>query len=105
MYIVQAGSNRAPIVRKMLRLGLLVLSLSVSATALVSPFSNSGYEVRSRSRRDTLCSIATVGAFLIGSQGAVAASQEEIDKANIVKGYKRLSYLLDNWEEKTTNCK
>lgn len=34
-----------------------------------------------------------------------AMSQEEIDKANIVKGYKRLQYLLDNWEKETTVCK
>eukprot|EP00543_Licmophora_paradoxa_P001985 CAMPEP_0202457100 /NCGR_PEP_ID=MMETSP1360-20130828/14194_1 /ASSEMBLY_ACC=CAM_ASM_000848 /TAXON_ID=515479 /ORGANISM="Licmophora paradoxa, Strain CCMP2313" /LENGTH=260 /DNA_ID=CAMNT_0049077089 /DNA_START=36 /DNA_END=818 /DNA_ORIENTATION=- len=32
-------------------------------------------------------------------------SQEEQDKANIVKGYKRLNYLLDNWEKETTVCK
>jgi hypothetical protein len=34
-----------------------------------------------------------------------AASQEETDKANIVKGYKNLQYLLDNWEKETTVCK
>lgn len=32
------------------------------------------------------------------------ASQEEIDKANIVKGYDRLNYLLDNWVKETTIC-
>lgn len=33
-----------------------------------------------------------------------ASNQEEIDKANVVKGYKRLQYLLDNWEKETTVC-
>lgn len=37
---------------------------------------------------------------------AVAAdSQEDIDKANILKGYSRLKYLLENWEKETTVCK
>lgn len=58
----------------------------------------------SLSRRDTLGSLVTAG-ILLGSQPALAASQEEIDKANIVKGYKRLQYLLDNWEKETTICK
>mmetsp|Transcript_30323 Transcript_30323/g.73777 ORF Transcript_30323/g.73777 Transcript_30323/m.73777 type:complete len:256 (-) Transcript_30323:171-938(-) len=31
-------------------------------------------------------------------------SQEDIDKQNVVKGYKRLQYLLDNWEKETTVC-
>ena len=29
----------------------------------------------------------------------------EIDKQKILAGYKRLNYLLDNWEKETTNCK
>lgn len=33
------------------------------------------------------------------------ASQETQDKEKIVKGYQRLSYLLDNWEKETTSCK
>lgn len=91
----------------MLFLCLTVLSLWVSASGLVYPLSNppTGNDVTSRIRRDTLGSIVTVGALLVGSRGAEAASQEEIDKGNIVKGYTRLSYLLDHWEEKTTNCK
>jgi hypothetical protein len=31
-------------------------------------------------------------------------SQEASDKAKIVKGYQRLTYLLDNWEKETTIC-
>ena len=51
--------------------------------------------------------MAVVGAtLLVGAQPSVAAaSQEDIDKANIAKGYKRLVYLLDNWEKETTTCK
>jgi hypothetical protein len=36
---------------------------------------------------------------------AATASQEQKDKENIVKGYSRLQYLLDNWEKETTVCK
>jgi len=36
---------------------------------------------------------------------ANAYAQEATDKENIKKGYKRLIYLLDNWEEETTICK
>ena len=34
-----------------------------------------------------------------------ASSQELRDKENLVRGYNRLQYLLDNWEEETTVCK
>jgi len=86
---------------------ILILSLWMNASALVSPVSNrpTHIEVTSWNRRDALSSIVSVGAVLVGSRGAAAASQEDIDKENIVKGYKRLCYLLDHWEEKTTNCK
>lgn len=59
----------------------------------------------SLSRRETLGSIAAASSILLGLQPAFAASQEDIDKANVVKGYKRLQYLLDNWEKETTVCK
>jgi hypothetical protein len=86
---------------------ILILSLWVNASALVSPISNAPtrIEVPSWNRRVAFGSIVSVGALLVGSRAAVAASQDEIDKENIVKGYRRLSYLLDHWEEKTTNCK
>jgi hypothetical protein len=41
----------------------------------------------------------------MGVEPALATSQEETDKTNILKGYKRLNYLLDHWEEETTVCK
>ena len=48
---------------------------------------------------------STAGTVLSFSTPAFGASkQEEIDKANVVKGYNRLQYLLDNWEKETTVC-
>ncbi len=35
---------------------------------------------------------------------AAKMSQEDVDKQNVVKGYQRLQYLLDNWEKETTIC-
>ena len=34
-----------------------------------------------------------------------AYPQEDADKEKIVKGYRRLEYLLENWEKETTFCK
>jgi len=49
--------------------------------------------------------VSTTGAILSFSSPAFADSkQEETDKVNVVKGYKRLQYLLDNWEKETTVC-
>lgn len=50
---------------------------------------------------------ATSAAALVSAQpqaAHAAASQEAADKAKIVKGYQRLTYLLDNWEKETTIC-
>jgi hypothetical protein len=57
---------------------------------------------------DSSLAMTSSGVFLlVGNKPAVAAapSQQEVDQANIVKGYKRLQYLLDNWEKETTVCK
>ncbi|KAL7528464.1 hypothetical protein ACHAWF_002569 [Thalassiosira exigua] len=43
--------------------------------------------------------------ILAPSPAAAASSQQQKDKDNIVKGYNRLQYLLDNWEAETTVCK
>lgn len=88
----------------MVRTPLLVILFCTSVNAWVLPTSNIRPDV-STSRRETLAQIVGVGTFLLGSKPALAASQEEIDKANIVSGYKRLVYLLDNWEKETTVCK
>jgi hypothetical protein len=60
-------------------------------------------------RRDLLGIVATASAVALSglcfnSQPVLALSQEEQDKANILKGYQRLQYLLDNWEKETTVC-
>ena len=34
-----------------------------------------------------------------------SSSQVQKDKENLVRGYNRLQYLLDHWEEETTVCK
>ena len=49
------------------------------------------------------CSI-TVAVTSTWVPPAFAVTQEDKDKANILKGYQRLNYLLDNWEEETTVC-
>ena len=49
------------------------------------------------------CSIAAV-VTTTWVPPALAVTQEEKDKANILKGYQRLNYLLDNWEKETTVC-
>lgn len=49
------------------------------------------------------CSIAAV--TNVGAvRPAFAVTQAEKDKANIINGYQRLNYLLDNWEKETTVC-
>jgi len=79
----------------------LLLCFAAAANAWLAP--ENGVTV---SRRAALVgSIAGATAAVFGAQPAFAASQEEIDKTNIVKGYKRLQYLLDNWEKETTVCK
>lgn len=59
------------------------------------------------SRRGFICSSLGLGSLVLLSSGQpafAAAKQEEIDKANLVKGYQRLQFLLDNWEKETTVC-
>ncbi len=64
-------------------------------------------------RRDLLTS-SLVGTIVVGTSSASSpswaaslsgGSQDDKDKENIVRGYKRLQYLLDNWEKETTVCK
>jgi hypothetical protein len=60
----------------------------------------------SKGRREFFASLGVIGSLVLTSQPALAAvSQEDKDKANILKGYQRLQYLLDNWEKETTVCK
>jgi hypothetical protein len=61
----------------------------------------------------TACSTIIAGTTAVSSihpEEAIAATadksypQMKTDKENIVKGYKRLDYLLTNWEKETTIC-
>lgn len=65
----------------------------------------------SHGRRDFLASliVGSTTPWLFSSPASAAATassqqQQEKDKANIVAGYKRLQYFLDNWEAETTVC-
>ena len=73
-----------------------------------------GNEETENGRRDFIgtafglgVSATTAGLVLVsGGQPALAAAtnQPEIDKANVIKGYQRLQFLLDNWDKETTVC-
>jgi len=58
-------------------------------------------------RRSFLTTVATASTALVmqptKSIAAGSGSMDE-DKAKIVSGYKRLTYLLDNWDKETTTC-
>ena len=50
-------------------------------------------------------SLPFANAATTSSSSSPASSQERRDKENLVRGYNRLQYLLDNWEDETTVCK
>jgi len=78
-----------------MKLFALISLMFVSATtALVQP----------QQRREFFHRVTFVTSSLV-TQPALAASQDDKDKANLLKGYQRLQYLLDNWEKETTVCK
>jgi hypothetical protein len=89
-----------------------VLSSAQSAhrTARVTHFAHTD-DQNSVSRRNWLVAASSSGLAVLSATfttplpAFAAVSQEETDKANIVKGYKNLQYLLDNWEKETTVCK
>ena len=64
-------------------------------------------EGNSQQRREFFSCLGIIGStmMMVPSPSFAAASQEQKDKENIVKGYQRLQYLLDNWEAETTVCK
>ena len=74
--------------------------------SIVRPLSLSNDENLTGERRDFIAtSAAAIGSSLLlmasTSVPAIAAADPQIekDKENIVKGYKRLEYLLSNWEK------
>jgi hypothetical protein len=85
---------------------LLLCSVGLSQSLIVLSGKQNGVS----SRRNWFGQIGTSTAVVVVAtslvtQPAFAASQTDIDKANILKGYKRLNYLLDNWDAETTVCK
>lgn len=90
-----------------------------SAWVAVAPNTNSLCSKQKQSSKTTLyaqdrrqfvtSSLSIIGSSLLtplpGHAAATNTPQQQKDKDNIVKGYNRLQYLLDNWVEKTTVCK
>ena len=80
---------------------LLVLSFlfAGSASGLQPPLLLEG----ALSRR-ALGAASLVSVLGIASEPVFAAAQVDTDKDKILKGYQRLTYLLDHWVEETTIC-
>jgi hypothetical protein len=55
-------------------------------------------------RRQFWNQVASACTLISPAQPALAASQNASDKDKVVKGYQRLTYLLDNWDKETTIC-
>ena len=98
---------------KTLILLLITLAIFIAASSAWSstPTQQRESSLKLNKRREFLTIIigSTSGSLLILSNSppanAAASSQEQKDKENIVKGYNRLQYLLNNWEDETTVCK
>lgn len=91
--------------------GLAFAPSTASTICTTSPSGTTSTQINVESRREVLknsASIfvsATAGYSLFPSIANAAESQQDkLDKENLVKGYKRLQYLLDNWEKETTIC-
>jgi hypothetical protein len=48
--------------------------------------------------------IIGAGCAFFSESAFASTSQEDVDKAKLLKGYERLNYLLDHWVEETTIC-
>lgn len=75
------------------------LAVFLSSNALNSPYV----------QRRTFFSAVVTNVFTLSSAPQLASAtttnkQEKQDRENIALGYKRLTYLLDNWEKETTVC-
>jgi hypothetical protein len=88
----------------------LMVCLSALVTAFVHPLQIQTHVSQSArfavldegdvtSRRNFFGSVAAVSALIFSEPADASDAQSEKDKANILKGYQRLSYLLDNWEK------
>ncbi len=104
-------------------LALATLSLLASGHAFVAPSGSKNgslelqasngnnsnhYNLEGSDRRGFLGTAFGIGFSTMVSFNtpafAAKLSQDDIDKQNVVKGYLRLQYLLDNWEAETTIC-
>lgn len=75
------------------------LAVFLSSNALNSPYV----------QRRTFFSAVVTNVFTLSSAPQLASAtttnkQEKQDRENIALGFKRLTYLLDNWEKETTVC-
>ena len=91
--------------------GLAFAPSTSSTISTTSPSGTTSTQINVESRREVLKnSVAnfvstTAGYSLFPSIANAAESQQDkLDKENLVKGYKRLQYLLDNWDKETTIC-
>ena len=91
--------------------GLAFAPSTSSSISTTSPSGSTSTQINVESRREVLKnSVAnfvstTAGCSLFPSIANAAESQQDkLDKENLVKGYKRLQYLLDNWDRETTIC-
>eukprot|EP01083_Nonionella_stella_P273645 928415_1 len=84
-----------------------IVKLSTSSSSLLSSaddeFSRRDVLSRSASAFFTVAAAASTG-LVAGPDSALAYAQEAQDKQNMVAGYKRLTYFIDNWEKETTVC-
>lgn len=84
-----------------------IVKLSTSSSSLLSSaddeFSRRDVLLRSASSFFTVAAAASTG-LVAGPNSALAYAQEAQDKENMVAGYKRLTYLIDNWVKETTVC-
>jgi len=91
--------------------------LSAKTILWASKISNTGGELccytdTPKKRREVLARVLMAGFMVhtLDSSNTVAfaattpSSIEKADKENLIKGYQRLSYLLQNWDKETTVC-
>lgn len=92
--------------------GLAFAPSTASTISTTSPSDTSSTQINvESSRREVFKNSAAI--FVSTTAGyslfppianAAESQQDKLDKENLVKGYKRLQYLLDNWEKETTIC-
>lgn len=80
---------------------LTILALICAGCTAWSPGTTPRHD-RKLDRRGFISS-AIIGTTIINTSSLVAHAASK-DEENIVKGYNRLQYLLDNWEEEVCAC-